>query len=151
LIEEQADYMINTLLDSSKKSGPIFPAKNLHLYSLNIICQVLFSKKFTSVDDPEFLDISDLVDTIVKLGGPDRNLPTFFPILKIFKFLSKTENQLIDIVKNRRDPTLLELRRHALQSDAPNIVKSLEEDGAPFNIEDILVILSDIIVAGRLY
>ncbi|KAI8890613.1 cytochrome P450 [Backusella circina FSU 941] len=148
LIEEQATYMIDTLLESSKKNGPIFPAKNLHLFSLNIICQIAFSKKFKSVDDPEFLDISDLVETMIKLGGPDRNLPAFFPALKIFKFLSKSENQLVDLVRNRRDPTLLELRRHALQSDTPNIVKSLEEDGTPFNIEDILVILSDLIVAG---
>jgi hypothetical protein len=128
-IKQEADDLVSRLIESSETEGGVNPLKFLELNSINIIFSACFGRKFKSIEDPEFVKLSTLIEETMKIAGPEKDLTNFFPFLVMFEFLSNTQLKLKDFIFKKRDPIFRELVREAIHIEGPNVIKSLDENG----------------------
>lgn len=94
---------------------------------MNLIFKVAFSKKFPSVEDPDFVLISTMTKKAMSLAGIAHDLPNFLPILTILDYCTGAHTLMKDFIEKERDPIYKRLIKDALQMDGMNFVKALQE------------------------
>lgn len=140
-IKKEAHDLVSRFIESSNESeGGIYPLKYLELNSMNVITSACFGKKYDSINDPEFINLSEVVEITMKLGGIDNDLPNFLPIVKIFDYFAGTKEKMEKFIKTRRDPTFKKHIQEAFACEGPNVMKSLEENGFHFTEDQKLVL-----------
>lgn len=138
---QEAQDLVGRLMASTEKEGSTDPLKYLELNSMNVIFSLGFGRKFNSVDDPEFQELSELVETSMKYAGMDSDLASFLPIVSIFDFFNGTVSKMKNFVTNERDPIFRRLVQEAIEKEGPNLVKSLD-DGHDMSEDEKIVFMS---------
>ncbi|KAI7879547.1 cytochrome P450 [Mucor mucedo] len=145
-IKTEAIALAERFIKYSKIENGVDPTKHLHLNSMNLIFKVAFGKKFTSVEDPDFVTISAMSKKAMGLAGAAHDLPNFLPIFTIMDYCTGAHTLMKDFIEKERDPIYKKLIKDALESDGTNFVKALEE--FDFDDENRIVIMSDLINGG---
>ncbi|KAG2229318.1 cytochrome P450 [Thamnidium elegans] len=147
-IHKESKDLVSRLMQSTKDESEVNPFKFLELNSMNVILTAAFGKRFDSVQDPEFYRIATMIETGMKFGGLENDLPNFLPVISIFDYMAGTQAKQRYYLKHERDPIYIKLIKDAATRDGPNVIKSLVENGFHFTDEEKLVLMSDFIAAG---
>ena len=141
------------------KGRPHDPRNILSLGVINVICNIVFGKKY-DLDDPEFQKVVHFNETFAKCLGPE-NVVDAFPILRFLPFEEQNIKKLRMAVQER-DAILRRVYAEHLKSfDADNIrdltdalISSKAEAGKEdstvesLKTEHVLMAMSDVFVAG---
>ncbi|KAI8880335.1 cytochrome P450 [Backusella circina FSU 941] len=148
-IELEACKLVERLMHESEKSNGVDPHKLLALNALNVICHVSFGKNYESVDDPEYNKILYMIEQGLHYAGSSSDIPKFFPFLSFLHKYLGVEKKMTDFIKNIRDPLMEKLIKEArFNNDAPNIIRSIEEDYSFLDHDQKTVMLNDVLNAG---
>ncbi|KAI9020041.1 cytochrome P450 [Phycomyces nitens] len=145
-----AEKLAKVLLETTKTHGSVSPSEQLSLVSYNVIMTVCFGLRAESADDPEFISMVDYMHQHERYGGVAGDVGSFLPILSLAASISGIKKKQTEFVKVFRDEVFTKLIEKGLNSDKECFVKSLHQEKDKFKLdhEDIVVLLSDIIVAG---
>lgn len=138
IVKESIDFATR-LIESTESDGSVDPLKLAELFSLNIILNTCFGRRFDNVKDPEFIKLATMVEDSMKNLGLEQDMGHFLPIFSVFEFLSNAQVKKRDFMKNYCFPIYRQLCEEALTRDGPNVIKSLDEDGFDFSVEDKMV------------
>ncbi|KAG2214325.1 hypothetical protein INT47_000881 [Mucor saturninus] len=147
-IEREANDLVNRCIDHTEKNGGTHPTQFFALNSINVMVSALFGKRFDSVQDPEFIQLSSLVEESIKFSGLESDLANFLPIFSVYNYLTGKEAKMKHHVNQRRNPLYQKLIKEAAAREGPNAVKSLLESDFDLLEEDLITFMSDLIVAG---
>lgn len=128
-ISEESARLVNGLLESTAKDGATDPAKYLELNSMNVVYSAAFGRKYESIQDPDFIELSEIIEDSMKLAGIENDLANFLPIVSIVDYFAGTQVKMKHFVKTKVEPTFRKLIREAAQREGSNLVKSLDENG----------------------
>jgi hypothetical protein len=103
-------------------------------------------KKCESVDDNEFIKLSDLVETGIKYASIENDLENFLPIVSIFDYFTGTQVKMKRFIKKHSDPMYLRLIKEAEVREGPNVVKSLKANGFDFTDDENIVFICKFIL-----
>jgi hypothetical protein len=148
-IQEEARDLVSRLIENNKKYGSTNPIKFLELNSLNVIFNICFGRKFDSVDDPDFKEVTEVIELVVKYAGLENDLATYLPILSIVNYISSLQAKIQGFIKNVRDPLFRKLIREASEMELPNVVKSLSENGFDMTEDDKVVFMCEYLVQKK--
>jgi hypothetical protein len=140
-IHKESSDLVDRLIESTGKEGSTNPIKALELNSMNVIFSASFGRKFDTLDDPEFIELSDIAETSLKYAGTENDLANFLPIISIFDYFAGTQVKLKKFIKTRRDPIYRNLIKEASERDGQNLIKSLDEDGFNLTADEKLVFM----------
>ncbi|KAI8879201.1 cytochrome P450 [Backusella circina FSU 941] len=148
LIEQGSSDLADRLIQATKENGSVNPVENFAFYALSIIASVTLGKKFTSIDDPEFKKTAAIIERSVQLLGPEYDIPNYLPIFGPLYHLLGIEKSMRDFVKNERDVEFSKYITESREKNLDNIITALVNDSEYFDDEEILVVISDMLVAG---
>ncbi|CEP11847.1 hypothetical protein [Parasitella parasitica] len=147
-IDRESFELANRLISATEAQGSVDPMQHFMMQALNVIYKVCFGARFDSIDDPEFIELSELIERTMSLGALENDLASFLPILSFIDYFAGSQVKMKRFIKNKRDPVFKRLIKEALQREGPNIVKSLNDPKYDFNEEEKIVLLCDIIAGG---
>jgi cytochrome P450 len=147
LIERGSSNLADRLIQATKEHGSVNPVENFEFYALSIIASVTLGKNFESIDDPEFKKTAAIMERSVKLLGLEYDLPNFMPIFGPLFHLLGIQKSMGDFVK-RRDIEFGKYIKESCEKNLDNIITALVNDSEYFDDEEILVVTSDMLVAG---
>lgn len=101
--------------------------KHLHLSSMNVIFSTCYGKRYNSVDDSEFEELSFIVCEQILLGSLENDISNFIPFAGVFDYFTKNRKYMKDFIDNRRDPAIRSLMKEAVEKEEDNLIKSLDE------------------------
>jgi GTP-binding protein EngB required for normal cell division len=145
-IHKESQDLVSRLIESSQKEGATNPLKYFELNSMNVISLACFGRKFDAVDDPEFIDLSDMVETSIKYAGIENDLANFLPLVSVFDYFAGTQVKMKRFIKKHRDPMYLRLIKEAKVREGPNVVKSLKANGFDFTDDENIVFICKFIL-----
>lgn len=140
-IQGESRKLVNRLLTSTISDGFTDPHRDLELYALNIITTICFGKQFESVDDPEFVNLTDAIEASMKLAGVENDLSNFLPLLKIVDYLSGTRQKMKRFLAEKRDPLISSYITEAENRDQPNMARLLNEKDFNMTMEEKVVLM----------
>lgn len=141
-IQNESRKLVDILVETSKTNVGVFPFKDLQLYFMNTVVLIGFGRRFSSKDDPTFLDVSSTIDEGLTLTGVEYDLANYLPIFSIHDYFKGAQKTLIRYLAERRDPVFHNLIKEAYHADGPNLVKYLEENGYDLSEEEKIVTFS---------
>ncbi|KAI8638928.1 cytochrome P450 [Parasitella parasitica] len=147
-INRESFELANRLIDTTEVHGSVDPMQHLMMQSLNVIYKVCFGARFDTIEDPQFIELSELIERTMSLGGLENDLASFLPILSIVDYFAGSQVKMKRFIKTKRDPVFKRLLKEAMQREGPNVVKSLSEQKYNFSEEEKIVLMCDIIAAG---
>ncbi|KAI8883842.1 cytochrome P450 [Backusella circina FSU 941] len=147
-IENESDSLVNRLLKATQEQGGVEAYQFLELNSTNIITSVLVGVRYTSEQDPDFVEGTTLGKIGARLVGIDMDLPLFLPILKPFTYFFGIEKKMGNFIKNMQRPFMQKLVKKAVMTDGPNMIKEFQKEGYSFTDVQKVVIISDLLAAG---
>ncbi|KAI8356725.1 cytochrome P450 [Choanephora cucurbitarum] len=147
-IEEESSQLTERLIAATEKHGSVIPVKDLQLASMNIIFDATFGRRFKSVEDPEFYFLAEIAERSLKNHGPENDMSSFLPILKIVDLFTGRQNKWKKFINEDRDPAFRRLIAEALLQEKPNLINSITSNGFEMDEEEIIVFATDIVVAG---
>lgn len=125
-------------------NGSIDPLKYLELYSLNIIFSSCFGREFCSVDDPEFIELIELINTSLGFAGLEHDLPNFLPALSFVDSLTGIQGKMEKFIRGQVNPMVRKFIQEANANDKPTIVRSFKDNGYNFSEEEMNVLMCNI-------
>lgn len=140
MIQKQSQDLIRRLETVSEKEGDVNPLKHLELYSLNVISSACFGRAFRSIEDPEFIELIQLINISLGFAGLENDLPNFLPALSFMDRFTGIQGEMKRFITQQVNPTVKRFIQEAKESNKPNIVKSLKENGHDF-LEDEMNVL----------
>jgi hypothetical protein len=149
-IQKEACDLVSRLIASTEKEGSIDPIKFLELNSLNVIFNLGFGRKFDSVDDPEFKEITEIIELGMKYSGLENDMATFLPVFSIVDYFSSSQATMRNFVKNIRNPAFRKLIREASKKEGPNLIKSLDNEGYDMTEDEKVVFMSKYLSCKKL-
>lgn len=147
-IHREARDAVTGLMECTEKEGCTNPLKYFELSALNVVFTAAFGRRFESVNDPEFVDMSEMIEVIIKYGGIENDLANFLPFMTVVDYLTDSMAKMKSFISDQRDPVYRKLIEEAEHRDGPNVVKSLKENGFEFTDDETLVFMSDLITGG---
>lgn len=144
IIQESED-LVSRFIESTEKEGATNPFKHLELNSLNVVFSAAYGRKFDSVDDQEFIQLSTMIEKSMKFAGLENDLANFLPIISIVDYFAGSQVKQKNFIKYERDPVYRNLIKEARASKVPNVVKSLKENGFNLTEDQTLVFTSKFI------
>lgn len=141
--------LVNRCIDDTRDNGSTHPTQFFALNSLNVMVSVLFGKKFESVKDSEFIQLSDIIEESMALSALEKDLANFLPVLSVYDYLTGTKNKMKHHINNNRNPIYQKLIREASTREGPNAIKSLKENGFHLSEEDILVFMCRLFITYK--
>ncbi|KAG2196313.1 hypothetical protein INT47_009308 [Mucor saturninus] len=147
-IIEESENLVTRFIETTEKEGATDPFKHLELNSLNVVFSATFGRKFDSVHDKEFINLSTMIETSMKFAGLENDLANFLPVVSVIDYFAGTQAKQKSFIKNRRNPVYRKLIEEARASTSPNVIKSLKENGFNLSEDDTLVFTSDLMAAG---
>lgn len=143
---EESARLVDGFIKSTEKHGSTNPTKYLELNSMNVMFATGYGRKFDSVEDPEFIDLSDIVETSLKFAGLENDMANFLPIASVFDYVAGTQSKMAKFAQTRLDPVFRKLIKAATEAEGPNLVKSLkEEDGSELSDDELRVFMCKVL------
>lgn len=139
-LERESADLVTRFIESTEKEGSINPFHHLTLFSMNVITTALFSKRFDSVHNPNFITLTSIIEQAMKNLGLDNDLSNFLPIISLYDYFFGTQVEQKSFIKNERNPFFRKLIQNATMAEGPNVIKSFAEDGFTLSNDDMLVI-----------
>lgn len=139
-IHRESSYLVDSLIDCTKKEGSVDPLKYLELNSLNVICAASYGHRFDSIHDPEYEKTATLVKQGLKFAGYEDDLGNFLPIPSMFDSVLGKQAKYRKYIKQRNAAFRLLIKEAASKNDK-NLVKSLEENKCGLTEDDTLVLM----------
>ncbi|KAI8982601.1 cytochrome P450 [Pilobolus umbonatus] len=146
-IGKESSALVERLISSSEKEA-VSPRNDLELNTLNFISLALFGKRYDSIDDPEFQEISNIIVSTVKLADFGTDISSFFPIVSALFKSANTAAKIQRFVSTERDPVVKRLMRNAMERKDDNLVKAIASDDFDFDNEEEAAIITDLLLAG---
>lgn len=115
------------IASSAASTDGIDSFKYLHLNSMNIIFSSAFGKQYKGVDDPEFDELSDLINELMSFGSLENDLANFLPIFSIVDYFTGKRAKVVEFFDTKRDPLYRNLMKEAANKEGNNLVKLLDE------------------------
>ncbi|GAA5798502.1 hypothetical protein HPULCUR_003906 [Helicostylum pulchrum] len=152
-IHKEAKDLVTRFIKSTEKEGSVDPFKLLELNSMNVITETSFSKRFDSVEDPEFIKLSSIVETTMIYCGAEHDLANFLPIVSIYDYFFGNRAEKKNFNLNERNPYLRRIVKEAAYAEGPNVIKAFEEGGFKLTEDELMALAlllneADLIVAG---
>jgi hypothetical protein len=136
LIIRECEDLVSRLTETSELEGSVDSLKYLTLSSLNVVFSTCFGKRFDDIRNPEFVKVAKMIEGNTKYAGSASDVGHFLPIVSIFEFLSLSQVKKVDFMRNCRDPMYKQWVEEAATQDGSNLIKSLDEDGFDFTVEE---------------
>lgn len=149
-IIEESENLVSRFIETTEKEGAANPFKHLELNSLNVVFSAAFGRKFDSVHDKEFINLSTMIETSMKFAGLENDLANFLPVVSIIDYFAGTQAKQMSFIKNERDPAYRKLIAEARTSKNPNVIKSLKENGFNLSEDETLVFTSKFVICGKI-
>lgn len=128
MIKVETTALVERLITSSAASkGGVDSFKHLHLNSMNIVFSSAFGKQYKGIDDPEFDELSDVINELISLGSLESDLANFLPIFSLLDYFLGKRAYIMDFFDNKRNPLYRNLIREASNKEGNNLVKLLDE------------------------
>lgn len=143
-IHREARDAVTGLMECTEKEGCTNPLKYFELSALNVVFTAAFGRRFESVNDPEFVDMSEMIEVIIKYGGIENDLANFLPFMTVVDYLTDSMAKMKSFISDQRDPVYRKLIEEAEHRDGPNVVKSLKENGFEFTDDETLVFMCNV-------
>lgn len=141
-IENQARKLVDRLIETTKKESGVHPFTDLEFFSINTIFAIAFGRKFKSIDDPDFKDLTGLIEDGLAYSGIEYDLATYLPIFSIYDFFTGDRAKIRSFVKERRNPSFRKFVKEGLQRSGHNLVKYLNEGHFDLSEDDLTVVFS---------
>ncbi|KAI8986528.1 cytochrome P450 [Pilobolus umbonatus] len=148
MLEKESNHLLNNLIDTTERQGSVDPFHALEFSTVNVIMSISFAQRFESVYQPEFLTMVSVINEALRLAGPINDLAGFIPSISFLDYLIGSQVKMQQFIKNRRDPTFEKIIEQALQSDRPNLIKTMKLEYSDLNDDDILVLGAELCGAG---
>ncbi|GAA5808621.1 hypothetical protein MFLAVUS_002013 [Mucor flavus] len=148
LILQESKELVNRFIESSENENSVNPLVDLELNSMNIMFKTTFGRRFDSIQHPEFLKMTEIIETTMRYCALENDLANFLPIVSVFDYFFDSQSEQKDFIKNERNPFFRRLIKEAEHAKEPNVVKSLVEDGFSLTDDETMVLTSDLIIAG---
>lgn len=139
-LERESRDLVSRFIESTEKNSSVNPLKHLELFSMNVIITAIFSKRFDSVEDPDFKKLDEMIAHVIKNCGLENDLPNFLPIVSVYNYFFGGQAEQRDFIQNKRNPFFRQLIRDAAVAEGPNVIKSLVEDGFKLSNDETLAI-----------
>ncbi|KAI7891882.1 cytochrome P450 [Mucor mucedo] len=147
-IHWEAQELVHQLVEDTVKEEGVIPFEYFKWYAINTVFVLSFAKRFERVHDPEFKKFSYIIARTGKILEAVEDLPGFLPSASFLDFFNGRKSRGKHFFEDVRDPTFRRYIAEALNSDKPNIVKSIKEEGANWSEEEYIAFTADIISAG---
>ncbi|KAI8375700.1 cytochrome P450 [Choanephora cucurbitarum] len=151
LLQQEADHLVNTLIQKSKYFGQVDPAEFVRCSSLNIILATAFGiPGVQSPEDSLYKEIVDIIETTLWFANVIADPGVFFPILSFLDVIFRRERKMIDYKENVVLPLLTKLVNQARESDKDSLIKKLDsiKDEHDIDEQNILVLMTELLAAG---
>ncbi|KAI8885219.1 cytochrome P450 [Backusella circina FSU 941] len=148
LIGSKANEMVESLIRETKANGSVNPSETLEFYSLSIISKIALGKKFESLDDPNFKKTRFIMAKSTKLCGFEYDLPNFLPIFRPLFYYLGVEKKMKEFIENERDVVFGKYITETRDNKLDNIITALVNDSDNFDEDDILAIITDMVIGG---
>jgi predicted Zn-ribbon and HTH transcriptional regulator len=144
ILEEEADNLMDRLMDVSEEEKPFDCYKHLELASLNFILRVTAATRLESVEDPTFQSISNLSHYTLIYSGVSGDLVSYTPSLAWIDRLKGTREKMQAFINNQRDPIISKLIEEAMKKEDDSLIKELYEmkEKGTIDEDDIYVFMS---------
>lgn len=145
-IQREASDLVNRCIDHTQKNGGTHPTQFFALNSINVMVSALFGKRFDSVEDPEFIQLSSMVEETIKFSGLEADITNFLPMLSVYSYLNGTQAKMKHQINQRRNPLYQKLIREAATREGPNAIKSLSESDFHLLEDDLIIFMCELYV-----
>ncbi|KAG1137605.1 hypothetical protein G6F37_013497 [Rhizopus arrhizus] len=144
ILEEEADNLMDRLVDVSEEEKSFDCYKHLELASLNFILRVTAATRLESVEDPTFQSISNLSHYTLIYSGVSGDLVSYIPSLAWIDRLKGTREKMQAFINNQRDPIISKLIEEAMKKEDSSLIKELYEmkEKETIDEDDIYVFMS---------
>ncbi|KAI8138516.1 cytochrome P450 [Fennellomyces sp. T-0311] len=138
----------NELLDMLATGQDIDPIPHLLRASLNFILIRCFNKRTSSIDDPLYVTLIDLLKICIAHSDIVKyHIGAFLPIFSTLNQWTGTEEAFANILINKRNPFYMQLIQEALQTETDCLAKVLMERER-LEPEYVIATLNDMVIAG---
>ncbi|KAI9489765.1 cytochrome P450 [Zychaea mexicana] len=145
VLEREADELIDILMAGQED---IDPTNHLLRASLNFILITCLNKRTSSIDDPLFTTLIDLLQSCIAHSDIVKyHIGAFLPVLSMLNRWTGTEQAFADLLKNKRNPFYMQLIQEALESDTDCLAKVLMIR-EKLDVEYVIATLNDMVIAG---
>ncbi|KAI9274021.1 cytochrome P450 [Helicostylum pulchrum] len=140
--------LVSDFIECTMREGGVNPYKYAQLFGMNNIFGALFGRTFPSVEDPEFIKLLHLAETITTCLALENDLPNYFPILSVYEYFFKSQDEQKRFLENEYYPFFRKFVKEAYEAEGSNFIKSLTEEGPKLSEDETMHVALDLIVAG---
>ncbi|KAI9009331.1 cytochrome P450 [Phycomyces nitens] len=148
--KDEADIMVDYMLENTKKDGSIDSLKYLQLVAFNVIMSTCFGKRYTSIKDPQVVSMFSFINQHNIYARLEDDPGSFFPYISWILNMSKKKKTMDQFITLYRDELFSKLIKEAVEGSSDCFVKRLYSSDFKHDLEDedIIVMMSDIVIAG---
>jgi hypothetical protein len=143
IIRESGD-LVNRLMAVTEQEGSVYPLKHLELNSMNIVFKAGIGRRFDSVDNSEFHQVSNLVQRAMKFAGTEDDMANFLPVFSMLDYFSGIQLKMRKFMDDEYTPKFRSMVREAEASRENNIVKSILEEGFEMTEEEKICFMCNV-------
>lgn len=146
-MRQEAVHLAHRLIQETLSNGGdgVAPLKHLELCAMNTILCIAFGKRrFESVEEREFKEVSVVVETIMEMAATVNDFSSFVPSLSFIDAIFGSEAKMRKFIQTQRDPVLKKLIKNAQEnkeSNGENFVKTLDESDFNLEEDELLVLM----------
>ncbi|GAN07522.1 cytochrome P450 [Mucor ambiguus] len=147
-IKKEGVDMVQRLFDYTERDGTVDPFYHLKLNYLNCIFGKCFGRTFKNIEDEEFLEMTSMVENIMKYLAMESDLTNYFPFLERFDFLNGGIINKTQELMDKRHPLFMQYIAETESKEGHNYVKALNESEFDFSDDDKVLFMSEMVAAG---
>ncbi|KAG2236928.1 cytochrome P450 [Thamnidium elegans] len=147
-IYQESDQLANNLIEGTEKESSVCPFDYLDLFSMNIATKINFGKRFESLQDPDYITMSEINKSSVILAGSAKNTCDFFPAFSVIDFFSGKKFRAKQFIKLHHNTFYRYMIQEARLREGTNLIKVLDENNCDSTEDERIVLTSDFTGAG---
>ncbi|KAI9268197.1 cytochrome P450, partial [Phascolomyces articulosus] len=146
LLAREADELLDILMNNDDQG--IDPTDHLSRSSVNFILLTCFNKRTTSIHDPLFTKLMDLLHSCITHSDIIKyHMGAFIPILSDWNQWTGTEQAFADLLIHQRNPFYMQLIQEALMDEKESLAKVLMKR-EKLEPDYVIATLNDMVIAG---
>ncbi|KAI9274022.1 cytochrome P450 [Helicostylum pulchrum] len=147
-MRQEAKDLVTRFIQSTERKGSVDPSQSLKLFALNVMFKIICGKRFDSITHPDYKQFQKIVEHNIKNAAWESDTSNFIPIFSVYEYFFGTLADQKNFIKIERDPFFRRIIKDATITEGPNVIKSFVEDEFNLSEDEILVLTSDLILAG---
>lgn len=150
-IIHESGELVNRLIAVTEQEGSVYPLKHLELNSMNIVYKAGFGRRFDSIENAEFKQVTDLVQRAIKFAGTEDDMANFLPVFSMVDYFSGNQHRMRKFMDEEYTPKFRSMVREAESSKEYNIVKSILEEGFEMSEDEKICFMCNVSIVCRSY